>query len=116
MKRKLMVLMACLLGAICCITAFSKNDLKGVKTQEIKNISTDSLSAILKKSIAPMVSPNNVWVRYENGKTTVSQVNDKTQSEYIDKNVARYLKGDTLLITTKDKGRANSYLIYKTTE
>ncbi|WP_290201634.1 MULTISPECIES: hypothetical protein [Bacteroides] len=79
----------------------------------IKNISVDSLSNLLKESFSVVNKENYYKIAVTTTSEDISPVTNRTEEEFVRKNVKKYLSGDTLRITSKDKDGVMTYIISK---
>ena len=80
----------------------------------VRDIPIDSLKTILKESFSAVNNPDNYKIEVTSTSEKVSRITNKTEGEFIEKNIERYLSGDTLHITSKAKDSIIRYTIFKT--
>lgn len=102
-----------LLGITLVLSGVVHSQIHQADKFEVRDISVDSLTIILKNSFAPVNDPKNFKIKVTPNSDKVSHIDEETENEFIRKNIKRYLAGDTLYITSKKNNSVFTYIIHR---
>lgn len=81
---------------------------------KINDISVDSLTNLLKKAFSVVNKSNYYKISVTPTTEEISPVTSRTEQDFIDKNIERYVSGDTIILNIKDVTSVKNYIIFKT--